>query len=71
MIETVITRTGEHETPEPEKSAFGKLVVLMVTAFIDMLGLLMILPLVILWALVKLLPPIRPSTPESHSTSTP
>ena len=33
--------------------------------------LLMILPLVILWALVKLLPPIQPSAPESHSTSTP
>jgi Ni/Fe-hydrogenase subunit HybB-like protein len=33
--------------------------------------LLMILPLVILWALVKLLPPIQPTAPESHSTSTP
>ncbi len=35
---------------EPEKSAFGKLVVLMVTAFIDMLGLLMILPLLPFYA---------------------
>ncbi|WP_396215011.1 MFS transporter [Gemmatimonas sp.] len=36
--------TDEHPTDDG-KSAFGKLVVLMVTAFIDMLGLLMILPL--------------------------
>ncbi len=34
----------------PEKSAFGKLVILMVTAFIDMLGLLMILPLLPFYA---------------------
>ena len=35
---------------EPEKSAFGKLLVLMVAAFIDMLGLLMILPLLPFYA---------------------
>ena len=35
---------------EPEKSAFGKLAVLMITAFIDMLGLLMILPLLPFYA---------------------
>jgi len=34
----------------PEKSAFGKLAVLMITAFIDMLGLLMILPLLPFYA---------------------
>ena len=37
-------------TDAPEKSAFGKLAVLMVTAFIDMLGLLMILPLLPFYA---------------------
>jgi multidrug resistance protein len=37
-------------TELPEKSAFGKLVVLMITAFIDMLGLLMILPLLPFYA---------------------
>ena len=31
--------------PDEEKSAFAKLAVLMVTAFIDMLGMLMVLPL--------------------------
>jgi len=34
----------------PEKTAFGKLVVLMIAAFIDMLGLLMILPLLPFYA---------------------
>jgi multidrug resistance protein len=48
-----VTRTGESPavpSGEPEKSAFGKLIVLMVTAFIDMLGLLMILPLLPFYA---------------------
>ena len=39
---------GTH--PVDGKSAFGKLAVLMVTAFIDMLGLLMILPLLPFYA---------------------
>ncbi len=43
------TETGEHPAV-PEKSAFGKLAVLMVTAFIDMLGMLMILPLLPFYA---------------------
>lgn len=50
MNESSSTVTGEHPTTEPEKSAFGKLVVLMITAFIDMLGLLMILPLLPFYA---------------------
>ena len=41
--------TGEHHVDDG-KSAFGKLAVLMVTAFIDMLGLLMILPLLPFYA---------------------
>lgn len=41
--------TDEHPTDDG-KSAFGKLAVLMVTAFIDMLGLLMILPLLPFYA---------------------
>jgi multidrug resistance protein len=41
--------TDEHEIDDG-KTAFGKLVVLMVTAFIDMLGLLMILPLLPFYA---------------------
>ncbi|WP_439643025.1 MFS transporter [Gemmatimonas sp.] len=41
--------TDEHPTDDG-KSAFGKLVVLMITAFIDMLGLLMILPLLPFYA---------------------
>lgn len=45
-----VTRTGEHPSQDPEKSAFGKLTVLMVAAFIDMLGLLMILPLLPFYA---------------------
>ena len=44
------THTGEYPSQEPERSAFGKLTVLMVTAFIDMLGLLMILPLLPFYA---------------------
>lgn len=50
MSEPLDVHTGEHPSHEPEKSAFGKLVVLMVTAFIDMLGLLMILPLLPFYA---------------------
>lgn len=42
-------QTGEHPVDDG-RSAFGKLVVLMVTAFIDMLGLLMILPLLPFYA---------------------
>jgi MFS family permease len=42
------TETGEY--PTDGRSAFGKLVVLMVTAFIDMLGLLMVLPLLPFYA---------------------
>jgi len=34
----------------PEQTTFGKLLVLMITAFIDMLGLLMILPLLPFYA---------------------
>ena len=41
--------TGEHPI-DGGKSAFGKLTVLMVTAFIDMLGMLMILPLLPFYA---------------------
>ncbi len=40
--------TGEY--PSDGRSAFGKLVVLMVTAFIDMLGMLMVLPLLPFYA---------------------
>jgi MFS family permease len=40
--------TGEY--PADNRSAFGKLVVLMITAFIDMLGLLMVLPLLPFYA---------------------
>lgn len=40
--------TGEH--PADNRSAFGKLVVLMVTAFIDMMGMLMLLPLLPFYA---------------------
>lgn len=36
--------------PPDERSAFGKLVVLMITAFVDMLGLLMVLPLLPFYA---------------------
>jgi multidrug resistance protein len=50
VSETDVTRTGEVPSVEPEKSAFGKLFVLMITAFIDMLGLLMILPLLPFYA---------------------
>jgi multidrug resistance protein len=42
-------QSDEHPTDDG-KSAFGKLAVLMVTAFIDMLGLLMILPLLPFYA---------------------
>jgi len=45
-----VTRTGEQPAADEGKSAFGKLVVLMITAFIDMLGLLMILPLLPFYA---------------------
>lgn len=44
------TPLGTPASDEPEKSAFGKLAVLMITAFIDMLGLLMILPLLPFYA---------------------
>ncbi len=52
MTEPNATSTTWPSTPKevPEKSAFGKLIVLMVTAFIDMLGLLMILPLLPFYA---------------------
>ena len=50
MSDPIVDRTGEIPAIEPEKSAFGKLVVLMITAFIDMLGLLMILPLLPFYA---------------------
>lgn len=50
MSETPSNVTGEHPSAEPEKSAFGKLIVLMITAFIDMLGMLMILPLLPFYA---------------------
>lgn len=40
-------RTGEHET---QQNATGKLIILMVSAFIDMLGMLMILPLLPFYA---------------------
>ncbi|MCC6431784.1 MAG: MFS transporter [Gemmatimonadaceae bacterium] len=50
MSDPIVERTGEIPAIEPEKSAFGKLVVLMITAFIDMLGLLMILPLLPFYA---------------------
>ena len=43
------SHTGEHPI-DNGKSAFGRLAVLMVTAFIDMLGLLMILPLLPFYA---------------------
>lgn len=39
--------TGEHEAPENAK---GKLIILMVSAFVDMLGMLMILPLLPFYA---------------------
>ena len=47
------TPTAGHDTgeyPADNRSAFGKLVVLMITAFIDMLGLLMVLPLLPFYA---------------------
>jgi MFS family permease len=44
-----IHQTDEHPADDG-KSAFGKLAVLMVTAFIDMLGLLMIIPLLPFYA---------------------
>jgi MFS family permease len=44
----VIKETGEY--PTTERQQVGKLVVLMVTAFIDMLGMLMILPLLPFYA---------------------
>ena len=44
-----VSHTDEHPI-DGGKSAFGKLAVLMVTAFIDMLGLLMILPLLPFYA---------------------
>jgi MFS family permease len=50
VSDPIVERTGEIPAIEPEKSAFGKLVVLMITAFIDMLGLLMILPLLPFYA---------------------
>ncbi|MCC6243170.1 MAG: MFS transporter [Gemmatimonadaceae bacterium] len=48
MSDTAVT--GEHPSDGPEQSTFGKLMVLMITAFIDMLGLLMILPLLPFYA---------------------
>ncbi len=44
---SVPTETGEYETPH---NATGKLIILMVSAFIDMLGMLMILPLLPFYA---------------------
>jgi multidrug resistance protein len=44
---SAVNETGEHEV---EKNATGKLVILMVSAFIDMLGMLMILPLLPFYA---------------------
>lgn len=41
---------GAPDSGIPEQSTFGKLLVLMITAFIDMLGLLMILPLLPFYA---------------------
>ena len=50
MSEPALPLAGESPSAEPEKSAFGRLVVLMITAFIDMLGMLMILPLLPFYA---------------------
>ena len=51
MSENDTGETAAAEAPLGQgKSAFGKLAVLMVTAFIDMLGLLMILPLLPFYA---------------------
>ena len=51
MTDPNSTSTAWPNTPAgPEKSAFGKLLVLMITAFIDMLGMLMILPLLPFYA---------------------
>jgi len=44
---STLTETGEHEAPPNAK---GKLIILMVSAFVDMLGMLMILPLLPFYA---------------------
>ena len=46
----MVPQASDAPVTEPEKSAFGKLVVLMITAFIDMLGMLMILPILPFYA---------------------